>query len=97
MKRNWKRKIPLIILLAATGMAAFTGIVMLLWNSILPAVLHAGMITFWQAAGLLLLARILFGGMKGRRYRMAGGCQGRHANMTWENKGNCGPQVAGQE
>ncbi|MEJ7823216.1 MAG: hypothetical protein WKF85_12900 [Chitinophagaceae bacterium] len=42
----------------------FTSIVMLLWNAILPAVLHINTLTFWQAAGLLVLCRILFGGFK---------------------------------
>ncbi|MBA2762501.1 MAG: hypothetical protein H0U39_11185 [Segetibacter sp.] len=42
----------------------FTSILMLLWNAILPAVLHVNTLTFWQAAGLLVLCRILFGGFK---------------------------------
>jgi len=93
MNKNRKRKIPLIILLATVGIAAFSGLVMLLWNNILPSVLHVGVITFWQAAGLLLLARLLFG-FRGR-HRMAGGCRERH--MKWRNKYNSEPQVAGQE
>lgn len=36
--------------------------VMLLWNAVLPALLHTAHITFWQSIGLLLLARILVGG-----------------------------------
>ncbi len=37
---------------------------MWLWNAILPSLLHANTITFWQSAGLLLLCRILFGGFR---------------------------------
>lgn len=37
-------------------------VVMLLWNAILPALLHVSVIEYWQALGLLVLARILFGG-----------------------------------
>jgi hypothetical protein len=38
-------------------------LVMLLWNAILPAVLYAQPLTYWQALGLLILCRILFGGL----------------------------------
>ncbi len=46
-----------ILLFAAAGSA----IVMLLWNAIIPAVIGWGSLNFWQAAGLLILCRILFG------------------------------------
>ncbi len=36
-------------------------IVMLLWNAIIPRVINASVITYWQAMGLLILSRILFG------------------------------------
>lgn len=36
--------------------------VMLLWNWIMPAVFGLGTITYWQGFGLVLLARLLFGG-----------------------------------
>ncbi len=36
-------------------------VVMLLWNNVLVAVTHVGLVTFWQAAGILLLSKILFG------------------------------------
>ena len=67
MKKYWIRKIPFVIAIAALGITAFSGIVMLLWNNVLAAVLHVSMITFWQAAGILLLSKILFSGFKGRR------------------------------
>lgn len=51
--------IPFIILFALTG------IVMWLWNSILPDVVGVKTITFWQAMGILVLSKILFGGFHG--------------------------------
>lgn len=39
----------------------FGVIVMLLWNAILPDLLHVGAISYWQAVGLLILGRLLFG------------------------------------
>jgi len=48
---------PLIL----AALAGFSFITMLLWNAILPEILHLPLITFWQAAGLLILSRLLFG------------------------------------
>ena len=42
-------------------------VVMFLWNAILPEVTGVKPLDFWKAAGLLILAKILFGGFgKGR-------------------------------
>ncbi len=84
MKKKWFLKIPVVITLAATGVFVFSGAFMLLWNSILPAVLHVGAITIWQAAGILLISKILFGGFKGR-HRFAGGCREKTMHMKWRN------------
>jgi hypothetical protein len=46
----------------------FSVIVMLLWNWLMPAIFRLGTINFWQALGLLALARILFGGMMGKHW-----------------------------
>lgn len=53
-------------LLAVAGIAAVTWVVMQLWNGLLPD-LFAGVsrIGYWQALGLLVLSRILFGGLRG--------------------------------
>jgi hypothetical protein len=45
--------------------AVFSLAVMLLWNWLLPTVVGLPEITFLQALGLLVLARILFGGIGG--------------------------------
>lgn len=55
--------------------------VMLLWNGVLPQVTAARSISYWQAVGLLLLARILVGGLKGH-----GDCRGHgylHGKRSW--------------
>jgi hypothetical protein len=53
--------------LAVVGIAVLGGLVMLLWNWLMPA-LFAGAreIGYWQALGILLLSKILFGGGHGR-------------------------------
>jgi hypothetical protein len=37
-------------------------VVKVLWNWLMPAVFGLGTITFWQAFGIVLLAKLLFGG-----------------------------------
>ena len=49
--------LPVVALIAS----ALGFIVMYLWNWILPGVTHAGRLNFWQALGLLVLCRLLFG------------------------------------
>ncbi|TFW17135.1 hypothetical protein E4L98_21465 [Duganella callida] len=47
--------------------AVLGAIVMLLWNCLIPAIFPgANAVTYWQALGLLVLCRILFGGFHGR-------------------------------
>ena len=53
-----------------------------LWNGVLVGVLGVKNVTYWQALGILVLSKILFGGFPGRR---GGPCGpfGRH-HMTEE-------------
>ena len=55
-------KIALCIVAAIALALIFGYFVMLLWNWLIPSV-FAGMkeVTYWQATGLLVLARLLFG------------------------------------
>ena len=91
MKRRWMRKIPIIIAIATLAVFAFSGAVMLLWNNILPVVFHVGAITFWQAVGILVLSKLLFGGFRGRRGMHGGQWRkrmfGKWQEMTPEEKG----------
>jgi len=41
-------------------------VLMWLWNLLLPAIFGIKMISFWQAVGLLILSKILFGGVHGK-------------------------------
>ena len=63
MRRKWLVMIP--IGLAAITIFTFLGgtAVKLLWNSLLPPLFGLPAVTFWQALGLLVLCRVLFGGM----------------------------------
>lgn len=73
-----------ILFFIAVFIAFFSGvayIVMLLWNAILPDVTGVKPLNFWQAAGLLILAKILFGGFGGRK----GGWKN-SKRKHWKNK-----------
>lgn len=54
-------------------------LVMLLWNAILPEVTSVGLLGYWQAVGLLLLSRILFGNWGGKP-------GGRNPKQHWQRK-----------
>jgi hypothetical protein len=45
------------------AIAIFTTVIMLLWNWLIPAIFNLSEITFWQSLGVIVLAKILFGGM----------------------------------
>jgi len=65
-----------IIIVVALAAMLFGYFIMSLWNWLIPAIFHGmGVITFWQAVGLLVLTRILFHGFGGggHRWRHQGG------------------------
>jgi hypothetical protein len=70
--------IPPAIVLFAT---IFGEVVKSLWNWLLPSLFGWHPITFWQALGLLVLCRILFGGFHGRG---PGGRSRRMMAERWE-------------
>jgi len=49
--------------MVAIGVAG--AVVMALWNWLAPALFGAHAIDFWQALGLLVLSKLLFGGFRG--------------------------------
>jgi hypothetical protein len=57
--------------------------VMLLWNSLVPELFRGPRLEYWQALGLLLLSRILFGGLRGRGWH--GHWRQRMWRERWEN------------
>jgi hypothetical protein len=67
---------------AATVVFGF--LVQALWNELMPVLFGLHTITFWQALGLFLLSKILFGGF----HRGGGGGRGRqwrqHMQKRWE-------------
>ncbi len=83
MRRRWIFLAPLAILGILLFMAIGGEVVRQLWNWLLPPLFGWRQITFWQALGILVLCRILFGGL-GRH-----GCHGsnfrRRMAERWEH------------
>ena len=79
MKGRWIFK---MIVGGALMIAAFTAVVMWLWNMLIPELFHGPFISFWQALGLLVLSKILFKGGHGFRGRK--GCGNNHWREHWE-------------
>src|SRR5581483_4601087 len=88
-RHSFRKKIIFIPLLVIGGVALFSYVVMLLWNALIPAIFHLGVITFWQALGLLVLPKILFGhgpGGRGRGPWMRHRWGDRFKNMSSEER-----------
>lgn len=92
-----KRKLFWIVPAAILGITLFIfvggEIVMHLWNWLLPSLFGWRPLTFWQALGILVLCRILFGGFGGHRSgrsnvrrRIRERMEERYASMTPEER-----------
>lgn len=67
MKRSsWLLRGLKMILFVLLFVALAGYVTMFLWNWLLPDLFQLPTISIWQALGLLLLSRILFGGWSGR-------------------------------
>lgn len=95
--RSRVRKLIWMAPLAVVGIALFVFIggviVMLLWNAILPPLFGWPLIGFWQALGILVLCRLLFGrwgghvgGRRGRRHDFGGRIKKRWRDLSPEER-----------
>src|SRR5713101_1381951 len=66
MRARWVKRKLKVAVIAALAIAVFGFMVMGLWNWLAPAVFGLRAITFWQALGVLIMSKILFGGFRGR-------------------------------
>jgi H+/Cl- antiporter ClcA len=51
--------------LGVAAIFAFTWVVMLLWNALIPELFKGPELAYWQTMGLLVLSKIIFSGIGG--------------------------------
>lgn len=79
MKAKWIMKM-IVGLMVFGALAGW--VVMTLWNWLIPALFTGPVIGFWQALGILVLSKILFGSAKG--WKSGGGhCR----DGSWKERG----------
>jgi hypothetical protein len=64
MKRHGLFRVLKIALFATLAVTVLSFVVMGLWNVLMPTIFAVRAISFWQALGLLVLSKILFGGFR---------------------------------
>jgi hypothetical protein len=69
-----------IAVAAIAFIGVFSAVVMLLWNYLVPVLFHGPELSYWQALGLLVLCRILFGGIRAR------GMHGHFGRRRWRER-----------
>ena len=64
MRGRWVLRILRGLAIAIVAFTVFGFVVSQLWNYLMPALFGLHAITFWQAVGLVVLGRLLFGGFR---------------------------------
>ncbi len=89
MRSWWILKGLKIVLFVGLAVFLFGYIVMSLWNMVVNPIFGLPLLSFWQAIGLLILAKLLFGGF---RPGWGGGCHWGHKShwkhhwkKRWDN------------
>jgi hypothetical protein len=77
-------KYVLFAVLFVVAIALVGFVVKGLWNWLMPALFGWKLIGYWQAVGLIILSKILFGGFSGSRGR--GGYRRRGMKERWEQR-----------
>lgn len=83
-----KRFITWILVWAIVIPAVAGGVIMLLWNGLMPTLFGLATIGFWQAAGLFLLGQVLTGGFAVGLFLLGAGLHavGAHHNRAFHER-----------
>lgn len=74
-------------IIAGTGLAILFGfIIMWLWNGLMPDIFGLPSVTYWQAVGLFILAKLIFGGFGGNSSKNG---KSKHNKCSYEDN-RCG-------
>jgi hypothetical protein len=82
MKRHRLLRVLKIAAFVILALVVFSFLVMGIWNALMPDIFGVRTISFWQALGLLVLCKILFGGF--RPYAGGGPRWRRRMMERWE-------------
>lgn len=66
MKSHRVLRVLKFVAIGVLAFSVFSFVLMRLWNWLMPVVFGLHLINFWQAAGILFLSKILFGGFRPR-------------------------------
>ena len=66
MRGNRVLRVLKFIVFAVLAATVLSFVTMRLWNWLTPALFGWHLISFWQALGILVLSKIIFGGFRGR-------------------------------
>jgi len=82
IERAMRMAIKIVIVGTIAGVV-FGFLVMSLWNWLMPAIFRLPVIGFWQALGLVILCKILFGGLHSHQNK--GTHRRRRMRERWED------------
>jgi hypothetical protein len=74
------------ILMFLAMIAVFSVAALFLWNALMPEIFGLAVLSYWQALGLVVLARILFGGLGPGRFGAFGARGGFHQGNPFREK-----------
>src|SRR6185436_9269757 len=90
MKKFWMMRIVKGIIFFLLFGFLFGYVVMNLWNWLMPTLFGVThLVTFWEAIGIIILCKILFGGFHrwgGRHWHGHQGWKGGYWKQKWEEK-----------
>ena len=92
MKSYWIKRGIFGAIAVVAGSFLFGYVMMHLWNWLIPSLFNGPVIEFWQAIGLFVLSKMLFGGFGFGRGKCGWGChgsgcgwRGKRCGRKWEN------------
>ena len=80
--RNFRQNRGVFSLFMLIGLAVIVAAIMLLWNYLIPSIIGWTTINYWQALGLFVLTRLLFGGFHGHGFMRPPG-KPEHLHHLW--------------
>ena len=89
--RNFRQNRGVFSLFMLIGLAAIVAAIMLLWNYLIPSIIGWTTINYWQALGLFVLTRLLFGGFHGHGFMRPPG-KPEHLQHLWGKVKNMSPE-----